>query len=116
MEGSSFCGQDAETKGRTIFQISNLKGKCVKSFSPYAFEEEVLVRAITFLEVLDVKIGDQAAGPAFEHADIVYLEMLHWDPPRTLASAWEIVLRLQETENGKHQAVWCCVMEAFLVE
>lgn len=104
MEDSSFCGQNAEPKGRTIFQISNVKGKSVKLFSPYAFEEEVLVRPVSFFEVTDVMIGDQLPGPAFLHADIVYLEMLDWDQPRTEAGAWEIVRKLNEKQKKREQS------------
>eukprot|EP00931_Biecheleriopsis_adriatica_P029161 TRINITY_DN17357_c0_g1_i8.p1 TRINITY_DN17357_c0_g1~~TRINITY_DN17357_c0_g1_i8.p1 ORF type:complete len:483 (+),score=73.54 TRINITY_DN17357_c0_g1_i8:198-1451(+) len=85
-----FCGSSAGP--RTIFIIHDMKGKRVKRFSPFPTEEEVVLRAMTFLKVRLFRKGDHKAGNPFDgHADIIELEMLTWSPPRSRADVLELV-------------------------
>eukprot|EP00931_Biecheleriopsis_adriatica_P013991 TRINITY_DN11557_c0_g1_i1.p1 TRINITY_DN11557_c0_g1~~TRINITY_DN11557_c0_g1_i1.p1 ORF type:complete len:306 (+),score=57.40 TRINITY_DN11557_c0_g1_i1:41-919(+) len=79
MNNNSFCGM-AECR-RTIFVIRNMKGKKIRDFSPFPREEEVLLRALTFFEILGVRKGDHKAGDPFQHADEIEMKMLPIDPP-----------------------------------
>jgi len=85
-----FCGSSAGE--RTIFKIHGMKGKCVKRFSPFPTEEEVVLRAMTFLKVRHFSKGDYEAGNPFDgHADVIELEMQPWSPPRSKADVIKLV-------------------------
>jgi len=86
-----FCGSSAGP--RTIFIIHDMKGKLVKRFSPFPTEEEVVLRAMTFLKVRLFRKGDHEAGNPFDgHADIIELEMQTWSPPRSRADVLKLVM------------------------
>eukprot|EP00438_Fugacium_kawagutii_P031876 Skav224129 [mRNA] locus=scaffold2427:425453:426991:- [translate_table: standard] len=130
MNDSCFCGKKGK---RTIYVLHQAQGKmkCIKEFSQMDTEEEYLGRPLQKLKVMQETkkqcTGDDSKGDPFQTADIIHLEVLTNELPRSSRDrgaleaqikidprdpeAWLALAHL-EAEDGRLVDERCCLTKA----